>query len=410
MEESRESVKADLNLTIKREFDSLGFEKTPNVTSPIVHNVYDAVSAITFDRAVDAPHWRTEREQLASELLLFKNGLLHVPSYLKGYDGYFVDPTPEYFALAKLPYKFDEHAPEPKAFLKYCDFQWTDADNHLLLEEILGDILLADPRLRVFYCLLGAPWAGKSALAETMENLVGPQNRCAVDLHDFATTFGLESTLGKKLILVSEAGVDVRSSSAIVEKIKKITGNDLISINRKNKTSLSVRLGTKIVVVSNHLIQLADGSGALFDRLIPLQFLRSIPKDDRDKDFPVKQLAELPGIVLLALRGWKRLNENRQFTLPNSSKTVLNEMRETGSPVLMFIEEMCRLEKDGFTPTDTLWNGWKHFCGEHDIAVSEQSEFIFALRSAAPALQKDRKRNGKKNPIRGFTGIRMVAN
>ena len=114
MEESRESVKADLNLTIKREFDSLGFEKTPNVTSPIVHNVYDAVSAITFDRAVDAPHWRTEREQLASELLLFKNGLLHVPSYLKGYDGYFVDPTPEYFALAKLPYKFDEHAPRAK--------------------------------------------------------------------------------------------------------------------------------------------------------------------------------------------------------------------------------------------------------------------------------------------------------
>ena len=224
------------------------------------------------------------------------------------------------------------------------------------------------------------------ALAETMENLVGPQNRCAVDLHDFATTFGLESTLGKKLILVSEAGVDVRSSSAIVEKIKKFTGNDLISINRKNKTSLSVRLGTKIVVVSNHLIQLADGSGALFDRLIPLQFLRSIPKDDRDKDFPVKQLAELPGIVLLALRGWKRLNENRQFTLPNSSKTVLNEMRETGSPVLMFIEEMCRLEKDGFTPTDTLWNGWKHFCGEHDIAVSEQSEIHLRPTVGCPSI------------------------
>ena len=73
------------------------------------------------------------------------------------------------------------------------------------------------------------------------EGLVGEHNRCAVDLAGFAKDFGLEGGIGKKLILVSEAGVDFRYSSGIVEKIKRITGGDPISVNRKNKSILSVR-------------------------------------------------------------------------------------------------------------------------------------------------------------------------
>ena len=85
-------------------------------------------------------------EHPANEFLLFRNGLLHVPSYFKGYDGYFVDPTPDYFTLAKLPYDFDPHAPIPRHFMDYCQYQWSDAQVHLLMEEMLGDILLSDPR------------------------------------------------------------------------------------------------------------------------------------------------------------------------------------------------------------------------------------------------------------------------
>ena len=88
----------------------------------------------------------------------------------------------------------------------------------------------------------------------------------------------MEGAVGKKLILVSEAGVDVRYSSSIAEKIKRITGNDLVNIKQKFKPALSLRLDTKILAVSNHLPRLLDASGALFDRLIPLQFVRSIDR------------------------------------------------------------------------------------------------------------------------------------
>ena len=102
--------------------------------------------------------------------------MLHVPSYFARYPGYFADLTPEYFSLAKLPYDFDEAAPEPKHFIDYCEWQWTDADCHLLLEETLGDILLADPAGRGFLFLDRQGWGRQEHdLAELAEGEVGEQ-------------------------------------------------------------------------------------------------------------------------------------------------------------------------------------------------------------------------------------------
>ena len=60
-QESEASVKAELNLHVKREFNALGFEETPNVTTKVVHNAYQAASALVFDRAESSPLAEAER-------------------------------------------------------------------------------------------------------------------------------------------------------------------------------------------------------------------------------------------------------------------------------------------------------------------------------------------------------------
>ena len=169
-----------------------------------------------------------------------------------------------------------------------------------------------------------------------------------------------------------------------------------------------MRLDTKILAVSNHLLKLIDDSGALFDRLIPLQFLNRIAEDKVDKQFPAKLKAELPGIVLLALKGWKRLDANKKFTMPESSQLILDELRETGSPVLAFLEERCDLQRDGFTPTEALFASWEAFCNEHSFPRGKIEDFVIALKSAAPELVKDRQQVDKQQ-VRGFKGIRFKA-
>ena len=130
------------------------------------------MTALTFDRNPDAPHWCTSHERPASEFLLFKNGLLHVPSYFEGRRRLLCRSYPDFFLLGKLPYDFDEHAPEPKHFIAFCQYAWADANVHLLVEEILGDIILPDPRRRVFFVWTGRP-ARQDRLAEATEDMVG---------------------------------------------------------------------------------------------------------------------------------------------------------------------------------------------------------------------------------------------
>ena len=229
VKEDEASIRAEISLYAKKEFDSLGFEKTPNVTLGLVYNVQAAAAALNFDRAEETPHWRTEEKHGASEYLAFKNGLLHVPTFLAGGDA-LTPLTPDYFSLGLLPYNFDPKAPIPFNYMAYCQNEWADFRHHLLLEEITGDILLADPRTRVFYAFTGKGGAGKSSVVETIESAVGEQNRCAVDLIDFAEGFGLQEAVGKKLILCAEANVDRRHANGIVEKIKRVTGNDCVNV------------------------------------------------------------------------------------------------------------------------------------------------------------------------------------
>ena len=53
----------------------------------------------------------------------------------------------------------------PTNFTAYCQYQWADANVHLLLEEIMGDILMGDLLSpRSFYAFLGKGFAGKNAV------------------------------------------------------------------------------------------------------------------------------------------------------------------------------------------------------------------------------------------------------
>ena len=105
------SLRAEISLHAKKEFDSLGFEKTPNVTLGLVYNVQAAAAALNFDRAEEVPHWRTQRYD-ANEYLAFKNCLLHVPTFLAGGEAQ-TSLTPDYFSLGLLPYDFDPKSLRP---------------------------------------------------------------------------------------------------------------------------------------------------------------------------------------------------------------------------------------------------------------------------------------------------------
>jgi putative DNA primase/helicase len=74
---------------------------------------------------------------------------------------------------------------------------------------------------------------------------------------------GLAPPIGKMLALIPDARTPGAGQRTIVEWLLSITGEDSLTIDRKNKDPVTLTLRSRILLLSNEELQLGDASGAL---------------------------------------------------------------------------------------------------------------------------------------------------
>jgi len=195
----------------------------------------------------------------------------------------------------------------------------------------------------------------------------------------------------------------------ITERLLVISGEDSILIDRKNLPAVTLKLPTRIMLVSNELPRLTDASGALASRFIILTLTRSFI-DHEDTGLTAKLLTELPGILLWALEGWKRLQARGKLVTPGSSLDAVEELGDLASPISAFVKECCEVAPGKSATPDRLFISWKAWCQRQgrDHPGTLQS-FCRDLRAAVPglAMSKPRKAGGGGRE-RVYEGIEVV--
>ena len=171
--------------------------------------------------------------------------------------------------------------------------------------------------------------------------MIGPENVAGPTLSGLATNFGLQPLIGKPLAIISDARLSGKSDAAVVvERLLSITGEDALTIDRKHLPAWTGTLPTKFALISNELPRLSDSSGALAGRLILLQLTRSFYGRE-DHGLTDLLMTELPGILLWAIEGWRRLRERGHFLQPDSGRQMIEEMEDLASPIGAFLKERC---------------------------------------------------------------------
>ena len=89
---------------------------------------------------------------------------------------------------------------------------------------------------------------GKSSLLMAMAEYAGDSMYCALSTDSAKSEFGLEECVGKRLVMFPDiqSGLSVKSGL-----VHKLTGHDLISINRKNKPHISTHIDCILWMASN---------------------------------------------------------------------------------------------------------------------------------------------------------------
>ena len=389
------------------------------LTRTPIDNFLDQVRAqAELPRHTVPPTWlaRPNRDWESDKLLVTKEGIYYLPSLAAGVAEY-IPHTPRLFALNTLDYRIAGSVSKPKRFLEFLDQVWpNDPESIDCLQEWFGYLLTPDTSLQKILMIVGPKRSGKGTIARVLSKLLGSENVASPTLADLGGSFGLQGMDGKTVAFIHDARLSARTDRAIVtERLLSISGEDTLDITRKLLPTLtSVRLLTRLVMFTNELPRFSDSSGALASRFDILQIKETFYNRE-DPHLIGKLLKELPGILLWAVEGWKRLNDRdpKRIVLPQSSLDVLREMDEMGSPVGAFVNDCCELpqsteERDNHrVPVKELYAAFRRWSTDRGASrCLDEVGFGKDLRSVLPKL--DRKRvsaGGSRSWV--YVGIKL---
>ena len=162
------------------------------------------------------------------------------------------------------------------------------------------------------------------------------------------------------------------------------------------------------MLLSNELPKLPDQSGALASRFLVWRFTRSFLGQE-DLGLDARLAAELPGILLWAIEGWKRLRKRGHFLQPPSGRALVDEVRDISSPIGAFIRERVKVEVGATTDVADLFAEWVRWCEGKKRQPGDEMLFGRNLRTVIPGLETKTRRGkaGEKTWVRQFEGLRI---
>ena len=352
-----------------------------------IADLLEALAAIVhLTASVDAPAW-IDGADFAGPIVAVQNGLLHVPTRK------LLDHTPAFFNLVSVPFAYDPAAPAPARWLRFLEELWDgDTDSIHALSEFFGYVLSGSTAQHKIMLVVGPTRSGKGTLARVLAGMIGRANVAGPTLASLGQNFGLSPLLGRPLAVISDARLAGHDTHAVVERLLTVSGEDLITVDRKYRDPWTGRLPTRFLILSNELPNFGDMSGTIAHRMIILLMTRSWLGQENIR-LTDELLTELPGILNWSLDGLARLTERGAFTEPASSTDAVVTLIDSASPTSAFVRDLCEVGAGHEIEVDALYKAWRAWClvNGRDRPGSVQA-FGRALRSVAPGIRTVRPR------------------
>lgn len=363
-------------------------------------------------------------------------------------------------------YELKEHSPDSR--LTYCldvDFE-PNADcpefkqalsdmfgeNEDMIRhmwEVIGYLIQPHRPFAAWFLFVGTGANGKSALVETIEQLLGPDATVSLSLRDFENSrFNIAQLIGKLMFKDDDVDTGTILPDGLLKKIserKRLTGEIkygghitfencatpvLLANNYPISRDISVGLLRRAVVIpfSERFYTTAEAEaekakraqfevqGNLHDSGSIL--LKELERDGkplrRDPDRPIRiadpgrisriQQTECAGILATAVKALERVLKRRCFEEPNVCLAAKNEWKAAANPLLTFLDEICEFGVDGSgqLPRISVSDLYKEFliwCEEMNIRKTPtQTSFTQNIRS----LNINVTRNGGQRYVDGI--------
>ncbi|MEQ1843997.1 MAG: phage/plasmid primase, P4 family [Nitrospira sp.] len=362
-------------------------EARHKTTKTFVNNVLLNLQGVcVVPSSVSLPVLQTETSWVESpNTLVVDNGILDLQSLLADPTTATLEPhNPQLVSIIALPFVFDASAECPD-WLTFLNEILPDEASRQLLCEIFGYCLTNDVSQQKFFLFEGSGANGKGVITNMLSKMLGEANVSNIPLELFASTHGLEVTLGKLVNIVSEIGELDRVAEGL---LKMFTGGDAMFFNPKYKTPFSAKPNTKLIITTNVRPPFRDRSEGIWRRLILLPFPVSISETKQNKNLAEDLAGELPGIFNWAVRGYQSLQQRGYFLEPLLSLEAKREFRLESNPALAYLQEHCIADPNAKVVTTVLYCAYESFCKDHGCKPLNDANFGKEVRRSFPQARR----------------------
>ena len=258
----------------------------------------------------------------------------------------------------------------------------TDGDKKVqhFLEQYAGVALsnVYGYRMKKALIMVGAGDCGKSQYKQLLEQILGTENYCSIDLEGLERRFGTANLYRKRLAGSSDMGFMKINELKI---FKQATGGDSLFGELKGRDGFSFKYKGILWFCANQKPHFGGDKGDwVYNRMVFIDCKNVIPKEKQDKRLLEKMYAERKGIIRKCVLALKTvIDAGYDYEVPESAEQSLYEFKKENDSVLMFIDE-CVVKRpiEGFVDnctTKVMYDVYKEWCKENRLFAEGKYTF-----------------------------------
>lgn len=315
------------------------------------------------------------------------------------------------FTWGMIPCEFDPEATCPRWEQFVREACPNDAG---MLQKMFGLSLTFDRRYNVFFIIHGAAGTGKSTALKILASL-NKGTTCSVSLSEFDKTFNPYDLTVNRLNLLSDMGAVSAIDSGVGDReglLKTCTAGEMKNVQLKYVNPMTRALRSLLVFGCNTLPHFADRSRAISDRMRIISFpniFRATATEDNK--LAEKLQAELPGILIWALKGYGELLNSGVAVFPETleSQRLKTDSINASHPERLFCDDLLVLtgNPDDQLPTMRVYDEYCTYCKRRGYRAGTSKAVILEIAEYMQ-LEKLRKSIAGEQLSR-FFGVRFRA-
>jgi len=254
--------------------------------------------------------------------------------------------------------------------------EWVGEDYVKTLYQFLAYSILPSYPIHRLFCLIGSGMNGKSCFLRLLERFLGRENITSTELDTLLSSRFEITRLHKKLVcIMGETNFAELSKTSI---IKKLTGQDIIGFEYKNKNPFEDYNYAKIFIATNNLPATTDKTVGFYRRWLIIDFPNQFSEK---KDI----LSEIPdeeyGILAVKCLGLlKDLLDTKEFHKEGTVDERRKRYEEKSNFLEGFIHEFTIENLNGYITKASFIKKFGQWCNENKHRAMSDTSIGLAMK------------------------------